>query len=84
MKEIYIKGAIEFFKNAEYSMRVVREPLIIELTRDDLIKWESSIPIENVSIYDFKNSSITVDEIRKASLIIFKDGDKEIILKKVR
>ena len=48
----------------------------IELTRDDLVKFKSDLPIDEISIYDFKGSSMSIDEIYKAELIIFKDGEQ--------
>lgn len=48
----------------------------IELTRDDLVKFKSDLPIDEISIYDFKRSSMSRDEMHKAELITFKDGEQ--------
>jgi hypothetical protein len=54
----------------------LQEPLKIELTRDDLVKFKSDLPIDDISIYDFKSSVMSRDEIHKAELITFKDGEQ--------
>lgn len=48
----------------------------IELTRDDLVKFKSDLPIDKISIWDFKTDSMSIYEIYKAELIIFKDGEQ--------
>lgn len=48
----------------------------IELTRDDLVKFKSDLPIDEISIYDFKSSAMSREEIHKAELITFKDGEQ--------
>ena len=48
----------------------------IELTRDDLVEFESDLPIDEISIYDFKSSAMSRDEMCKAELITFKDGEQ--------
>lgn len=53
----------------------------IMLTRKDLVKFKSDLPIDEISIYDFKGSSMSRDEMQKAELIIFKDGEQ---LKKLK
>ena len=53
----------------------------IALTRDDLVKFKSDLPIDEISIYDFKSSSMSRDEMRKAELITFKDGEQTKELK---
>jgi hypothetical protein len=53
----------------------------IELTREDLVKFKSYLPIDKISCYDFKSSSITRDELHKAEKITFKDGEEIKILK---
>ena len=50
--------------------------LFIELTRDDLVKFKRDLPIDEISIYDFKGSAMSRDEMRKAYLITFKDGEQ--------
>lgn len=55
----------------------------IELTRDDLVKFKSDLPINEISIYDFKSSAMTRDEMLKAELITFKDGEQIRKLKQV-
>ena len=53
----------------------------IELTREDLVKFKSDLPIDEISFYDFKSSSMTRDELHKAEKITFKDGEEIKILK---
>jgi len=48
----------------------------IELTRDDLVKFKSDLPIDEISIYDFKSSTMSRDEMHKAEIITFKDGEQ--------
>jgi hypothetical protein len=48
----------------------------IELTRDDLVKFKSDLPIDEINICDFKSSSMSRDEMHKAKLITFKDGEQ--------
>lgn len=48
--------------------------ITIELTRDDLVKNKSDLPINEINCYDFKASVLSKEEIRRADLIIFKDG----------
>lgn len=48
----------------------------IELTRDDLVEFKSDLPIDDISIYDFKSSAMSRDEIHKAELITFKEGEQ--------
>ena len=50
----------------------------IILTREDLVKYKTDLPIEEVGLFDFKSSSITREEINKAEVIIFKDGEQII------
>lgn len=53
----------------------------ITLKRDDLIEWKKDIPIQEVTINDFKSTSITRDEILKAYYILFSDGNIHKVLK---
>ena len=53
----------------------------IELTRDDLVKIKSDLPINEISFYDFESSSMTREELLKAEKITFKDGDEMKVLK---
>jgi hypothetical protein len=48
----------------------------IELKRDDLQKDKNNLPIEKITIYDFKGSVMSRDEICKAEQIIFVDGEQ--------
>jgi hypothetical protein len=48
----------------------------IELTRDDLVKFKSDLPIDEISIYDFKSSAMNREEMHKAVIITFKDGEQ--------
>ena len=53
-----------------------------KLKKDDLQRMKENKNIYDISIYDFKSSSITYDEIRKAEIIIFINDDKtEKVLK---
>lgn len=60
---------------------VVSKRVFIALTRDDLVKFKSDLPIDEISIYDFKSSSMSRDEMHKAELITFKDGEQTKELK---
>lgn len=53
----------------------------ITLKRDDLIKWKKNIPVEEINIYDFKSTSITIDEYLRAYYILFSDGNIHKVLK---
>lgn len=55
----------------------------IELTRGDLMERKSDLPVNEIGIYDFKSTSMNTDEMHKAHLIIFKDGEQTKELKKV-
>ena len=58
------------------------EPEIsINLTRDDMIDHFSGKDINNITLADFKRTSIAREEILQANKIIFTDGDKTIELK---
>ena len=48
----------------------------IELTRDDLVESKSDLPIDEISIHDFKSSAMSRDDMHKAELITFKDGEQ--------
>ena len=53
----------------------------ITLKRDDLIEWKKDIPIQEVTINDFKSTSVTMDEILRAYYILFSDGNIHKVLK---
>ena len=53
----------------------------ITLKRDDLIEWKKDIPIQEVTITDFKSTSVTMDEILRAYYILFSDGNIHKVLK---
>jgi hypothetical protein len=53
----------------------------IELTRDDLVKLKSDLAIDEISLFDFKSTSMNRGEILKADKITFKDGEKTKVLK---
>lgn len=53
----------------------------IELTREDLQKDKSNKPIDKITLYDFKRSVISREQICKAEIITFVDGDKSKDLK---
>jgi len=50
---------------------------IIELTRSDLNRENESKLIDEISIFDFKDSSMTRKEMARAHFIIFIDDDKK-------
>tara|TARA_R110000782_G_scaffold248949_1_gene336012 strand:- start:306 stop:545 length:240 start_codon:yes stop_codon:yes gene_type:complete len=54
----------------------------IILTRGDLVKFKSGLEIGEISIHDFKSSSISRDGIHKAGWITFEDGGLVKELKK--
>lgn len=60
--------------------KVLNTPIVsnhfIELTREDLVKFKTDLPIDKISIYDFKGTVLSRDEIDKADLITFKDGEQ--------
>lgn len=49
---------------------------IIELTRSDLNRENESKLIEEISVFDFKDSSMTRKEMARAHFITFIDDDK--------
>ena len=51
-------------------------PRFIELTSDDLVKFKRNLPIDDITLYNFKGSAMSRDEIRKAELITFKDDEQ--------
>ena len=53
----------------------------IELTRDDLIKLKSDLAIDEISLYDFKSTSMNRYELLNSHKITFKDGEKTKVLK---
>jgi len=53
----------------------------IELTREDLQKDKSNKPIDKITLYDFKGSVMTREQMCKAEIITFVDGDDHIDLK---
>lgn len=57
------------------------EDYSIELNRNDLTWNKTDKPINEITIYDFKYSLVSNAVIRKASLIIFNDGDNIVELK---
>jgi hypothetical protein len=48
----------------------------IELKRNDLQKDKKSLPIKKLTICDFKDSVMSIDEMGKAEQIIFVDGQQ--------
>jgi SHS2 domain-containing protein len=48
----------------------------IELKRDDLRKDKNNLLIEEITLYDFKGSIMSRDEMCKAEQIIFVDGEQ--------
>jgi len=54
----------------------------ITLTRQDIIDWKKSAPINEIKSFDyFKQESITSEEVLRADIINFKDGDNITFLK---
>ena len=53
----------------------------IELTRDDLQKDKRNKPIDKITLYDFKSSVMSREDMCKADLITFVDDDESIDLK---
>ena len=49
-----------------------------ELKRSDLIENKKNILINEISIFDFKETSITTNEVNKAKQIVFIDNNKEL------
>lgn len=62
-------------------IELILKKRFIILTREDLVKFKSDLLINKISVYDFKSSSMSKNEMRKAKLIIFKDGNKTKKLK---
>jgi len=56
-------------------------PLRIELNRSDLRRDKINTHIDDITVCDFKSSSITLDDIRKAELITYVVGARLISLK---
>jgi hypothetical protein len=48
----------------------------IELTRDDLVKFKRDLSIDEINLHNFKSSAMSREEMHKAELIIFKDGEQ--------
>ena len=54
----------------------------ITLTREDMIDWKKNTPINEITLFgSFKKDVITQEEIQRAHIIIFKDGNDSIKLK---
>jgi len=53
----------------------------INLYREDLLVALKNLPWRTVEIDDFKNSSVTTDQINEADIVIFFDDDLQIVLK---
>ena len=53
----------------------------IEIKRDDLQFDRNNLPIDKITIYDFKGSVMSREEMRKAEQIIFVDGEQTKELK---
>ena len=76
------EAVIETIKKVNDKVSSPNTPMIsFELNREDLTKLKANYSIDEITIYDFKHNSITRDEINKAELITFKDGDKTKVLK---
>lgn len=53
----------------------------IELSRYDLKKDKKNIPIEKITLNDFKGGVIGRDDIKRTKLIVFIDGRERFNLK---
>ena len=73
-------AVLKTLQEKQCDMHVVSKRFI-ELTRDDLVKIKSDLPINEICFYDFKSSSMTREELLKAEKITFKDGDEMKVLK---
>lgn len=67
-------------KTQALNMSIFRERFI-ELNRDNLVKYKRNLPIEEISLSHFKSTAISIDEIHKAEIIIFKEGEEIKVLK---
>ena len=67
-------------QNPQLHLQNVRNSYI-ELTRNDLTKDKSNKPIDKITLYDFKGSVMTREQMCKAEIITFVDGNKSIDLK---
>lgn len=67
-------------KTQALNMSIFRERFI-ELNRDNLVKYKRNLPIEEISLSHFKSTAISIDEINKAEIIIFKEGEEIKVLK---
>jgi len=69
------------FTNKKAEKQAAVSGRYITLKRDDLIEYKKDILIQDVNIFDFKSTSISIDEIMKADYILFSDDDNHKILK---
>ncbi|MDA3856288.1 MAG: hypothetical protein PF569_08575 [Candidatus Woesearchaeota archaeon] len=53
----------------------------IILVRDDLGESKKDLPVKDINIYDFKNSSMNKEQRDKAELITFRGNDQIRVLK---
>ena len=51
------------------------KPHYIELTRVDLTEINKHKSLDEISIFDFKQSSVTTQEIKETHIIFFKEGN---------
>ena len=48
----------------------------IELRRDDLQRKKYNLPINKITYHDFKSDVLSPEDINKAELIVFIDGEE--------
>ena len=88
----HIDNLIEEYKEAkinidnadnswDYDILASRIERLEQIFRSDLLEEKAKLPIEGITIYDFKNDALSPDEIKKAEYIIFVDGRNIIELK---
>lgn len=66
---------IEKSKKKELNLHIFSKRYI-QLKRDDLQFNKNNLPIDKITLYDFKGSVMSIEEMRKAEQIIFVDGEQ--------
>jgi len=75
-------GTHEYFISYGFAGRMQLTPIYvtnkrcIELKRSDLQKDKNNLPIDMITLYDFKGSVMSRNEINMAEQIIFVDGEQ--------
>jgi hypothetical protein len=87
-EEDYIKTPISVLKyitvleeQAEQLNIDAVDGLYITLKRKDLIELKKDIPVHDVTIDDFKSTSVTKNQILRAYYVCFSDGNVHKVLK---